>query len=152
MRTFLTFTRRAKAVACVSTLLLGCTLVARAAADGDADLQFQLGTLLFEETRYQEALRAFDRAMQTDDRGLALRARKGKVRSALRVAEFALARREAEALRTMPGTDAEALTLYGDAIWSAGLFDEADRAYRDAVAAAPESARARFGTARSLAA
>ena len=34
---------------------------------GDADLQFQLANLLFDETRYQEALQAFDRATQTND-------------------------------------------------------------------------------------
>ena len=45
----------------------------RADADvgGDADLQLQLGTLLYDETRYQEALQAFDRATKTDDPALA---------------------------------------------------------------------------------
>src|SRR5688572_5790352 len=82
-----------------AALLLGTTLVLRADVDGDADLQFQLGSMLFEETRYREALEAFDRATKSDDNGLAIRARKGKVRSALRIAEFAVARQEAETLR-----------------------------------------------------
>src|SRR5262245_26950652 len=123
---------------------------AKAAVGADADLQFQLGTLLFDETRYWEALQAFDRATQSDDAALALRARKGKVRTALRVAEFALAHKEAEALRAQAPEDSEALSLYGDALWSAGLFDEADASYRSALAIAPASARARFGLARSL--
>jgi predicted aspartyl protease len=42
--------------------------------------------------------------------------------------------------------------LYADALWSAGLFEESERAYRDAVARSPESSRARYGVARSLAA
>ena len=40
---------------------------------------------------------------------------------------------------------------YGDALWSAGLFDEADRGYETALALAPAIPRARFGLARSLA-
>jgi Flp pilus assembly protein TadD/predicted aspartyl protease len=151
MRMLLTFSRTAQALACIAALVLGATLV-RATATGDAELDFQLATLLFDETRYDEALQAFDRATEAEDSALVVRARKGKVRSALKVAQFAIARSEAEMLRSEASADAEALSLYGDAIWSAGLFDEADRAYRDAIARAPESARARFGVARSLAA
>jgi hypothetical protein len=135
-----------------AALLLGTTLVLRADIDGDADLQFQLGSLLFDETRYREALDAFDRATRTDDTGLAIRARKGKVRSALRIAEFAVARQEAETLRKQAPADGEAMSLYGDALWSFGLFDDADQAYVRALAADPQSARARFGRARTLAA
>ena len=36
-------------------------------------------------------------------------------------------------------------------MWANGLFDEADAAYREAIATEPESSRARFGLARSLA-
>jgi Flp pilus assembly protein TadD len=135
-----------------AALVLAATLVVRAEMSVDADLQYQLATLLFDETRYREALDAFDRVLSSDDPALVVKARKGKVRSALRVAQFAVARREAETLRTEATDDAEALALYGDAIWSAGLFDEADRAYRDALTRAPGSARSRFGVARSLAA
>ena len=85
-------------------------------------------------------------------RSLAVRARKGTVRTALKVAEFGRRQTEAETLRTLAPSDPEAIALYGDALWSAGLFDEADRAYRDALAHAPDSSRARFGVARSLAA
>jgi tetratricopeptide (TPR) repeat protein len=135
-----------------AALLIGATLALRADVDADADLQYQLGSLLFEETRYREALDAFDRATRTDDPALAVRARKGKVRTALRLAEFGVARSEAETLRQQVPADGEVLTLYGDALWSHGLFDDADEAYREAVARDPESARARFGRARSLAA
>jgi Flp pilus assembly protein TadD/predicted aspartyl protease len=128
------------------------TLVIRGAANSDADLQLQLATLLYDETRYQEALQAFDQATKTDDPILAVRARKGTVRTSLKVAEFGRARREAEALKKIAPTDPEAIALYGDALWSAGLFDEADRSYREGLAQAPDSARARYGVARSLAA
>jgi tetratricopeptide (TPR) repeat protein len=131
-----------------------CTLALSAderSSSGDADLQFQLANQLFEENRLQEALKAFDRAIQTDDIGLAAQARKGKIRTSLKVAEFGLARQEAEKLVAAPGADADALSLLGDALWSNGLFDEADRAYDRALAASPASPRARFGHAKSLA-
>jgi Flp pilus assembly protein TadD/predicted aspartyl protease len=117
----------------------------------DAELQFQLATLLYDETRYQEALQAFDDAASAEDRGLAVRARKGKVRTAIKVAEFELARDEAQILRSQAPGDAEAVTLLGDSFWSTGQFDEADRAYTEALTLTPGFARARFGLARSLA-
>ena len=135
-----------------AALVLGTTLAVRADVDGDADLQFQLGSLLFDETRYREALDAFDRAIRGDDPALTLRARKGKVRSALRIAEFAMARTEAETLRDQAPGDAEALSLYGDALWAFGLFDQADQIYVQALERDPVSPRARFGRARTLAA
>jgi len=116
----------------------------------DAELQFQLANLLFDETRYWEALQAFERASEAPDHALALRALKGKVRTQLRVAEFVRAMAEAEKLKTAAPSDPEALALYADSLWAYGLFDEADTAYREALSLSPESARARFGVARSL--
>jgi Flp pilus assembly protein TadD/predicted aspartyl protease len=144
--------RSLRFAAAAAALIVGGSLGLGANVDSDADLQYQLGTLLFNETRYPEALRAFDRATQSTDSALAIRARKGKVRTALRVAEFGLAYSEAETLKEQSGGDAEALTLYGDALWAMGLFDDADRTYREALLLAPGSGRARFGEARSLAA
>jgi Flp pilus assembly protein TadD/predicted aspartyl protease len=152
MWTLLRIPDRARSAAIALALLVGCSFVLRGAADSDADLQLQLATLLYDETRYQEALQAFDQASQSADPLIAVRARKGTVRTSLKVAEFGRARREAEALQKLAPADPEATALYGDALWSAGLFDEADRAYRDGLTQAPESSRARFGVARSLAA
>ena len=53
-------------------------------------------------------------------------ARSGLIQSALRVAEFSLARSEAEKLVAASPTSPEALALYADALWAAGLFDEAE--------------------------
>jgi tetratricopeptide (TPR) repeat protein/predicted aspartyl protease len=132
------------------------TLALRASVEDvtsyDAALQFQLASVLFDETRYGEAMEAFKRAAKaTADPELALRSRKGRVRSALRIAEFDVAREEAESLHTEAPRDSEVLTLYGDSLWAAGLFDESDKAYRDALAVNGSSSRARFGMARSLA-
>ena len=131
-----------------------CTLALSAADNtqsGDADLQFQLANQLFEENRLQEALKAFDRATQADDAGLVTLARKGKIRASLKVAEFGMARQEAERLVAAPGSDAEAQSLLGDALWSNGLFDEADKAYDRSLVMSPGFPRGRFGRAKSLA-
>ena len=58
----------------------------------DAELQYQLGNLLSEETRYHEALEAYEKASGAADPSLAMRARKGRVRTALRLAEFGAAK------------------------------------------------------------
>jgi len=137
-----------------ATAIAAATLVLRAddrIAVGDAQLQFQLGNLLSEETRFREALDAFDKAIQTDDRDLQLRARAGKVKTALRIAEFDLAQKEGEVLRASAPSDPEMLSLYADSLWASGLFDEADDVYRQALGINKESSRARFGLARSLA-
>jgi predicted aspartyl protease len=42
-------------------------------------------------------------------------------------------------------------TLYGDSLWAAGLFDESDELYQAALELNPQSSRARFGHARSMA-
>jgi Flp pilus assembly protein TadD/predicted aspartyl protease len=152
MRTLRRLPGRTRSSVIALALIVGGTLAVRGAAETDADLQLQLASLLYDETRYQEALQAFDQATQTTDPLIAVRARKGTVRTSLKVAEFGRARREAEALKTLAPSDPEATALYGDALWSSGLFDEADRAYRDGLAQAPNSSRARFGVARSLAA
>jgi PAS domain-containing protein len=117
----------------------------------DAELQYQLGNLLSEETRYQEALEAFEKATGAADPSLAIRARKGHVRTALRLAEFGLALQEGERLAADAPSDAEALALHGDALWAAGLFDESEARYEKALAASPDSSRAQYGIARSLA-
>ena len=118
---------------------------------GDAELQIQLANLLIEENRYPEALEAFGKAVDTEDRGLALRARKGTVKTSLRLGEYRDAHDAAVSLASDIPRDAEALTLYGDALWSVGMFDESDAEYRKALALAPDSSRGRFGVARSLA-
>jgi len=121
------------------------------ATPDDPAAQFQLATQLYETARYREALAAYDLAARGDDAALAVRARKGRVRTALRIAEFDLAWREAELLNEGAGSDAEARSLLGDALWAMGRFDESDAAFRRALDETPSLSRARFGLARSLA-
>jgi Flp pilus assembly protein TadD/predicted aspartyl protease len=117
----------------------------------DAELQFQLGTILYNDTRYREAIAAFGRAADSPDRSLSLRARKWKIRTALVVADWVAALTEAERLAHALPEDVEVATLRADALWASGLFDEADAAYLGALKRAPGSSRARLGMARSLA-
>jgi len=145
--------RRCVLLPCVvlaAVLALGLRASGQATPD-DPAAQFQLGGELYESARYREALAAFELAARSDDPALVARARKGTVRTALRIAEFELAWREAELLNDGPGADPEARTLLGDALWAMGRFDESDVAYRRALEEAPGLSRARFGLARSLA-
>jgi len=144
--------RRSQTTAAVGALLLAGALTTGADVGGDADLQYQRGADLYDDARYDEALTAFAEAVETDDPALALLARKGVVRAALRVAEFNQALDQADRLRSLAPDDHEALTLHADALWSSGLFEEAERDYVESVDREPGSARARFGMARSLAA
>jgi Tfp pilus assembly protein PilF len=124
---------------------------AQAISNAEAEVQYQLGLLLSEETRYLEARTAFERASAAPDTDLAVRARKGLARTNLRVGEFVQARDVAELLRRDAPLDDESATLYADALWATGLFDEADGIYQEVLRRAPDTARARFGLARSLA-
>lgn len=134
------------AVAAVSTL----ALQARQIGTEDPAVQYQFANDLFEAGRFRDALDLYGLATQSKDPALAARARKGRVRSALRTADFDLALVEAQTLTTDQPADAEADSLLGDALWAIGMFDEADGAYSKALKEAPESSRARFGLARSL--
>jgi len=117
----------------------------------DPAAQYQLAASLYNTARYREALAAYEVATRSDDPALVARARKGRIRAALRIAEFELAWREAGLLNDGTSSDAEARTLLGDALWAMGRFDESDLAYRRALDDAPGNSRARFGLARSLA-
>ena len=115
-----------------------------------AEIQLQLGTMLYAEGRYIEALDAYQNALTSPDTALLRTARSGVITCALRVAEFDLARREAEALVKIAPRDAGAVSLYADALWASGLFEEAEVRYKDALALQPDLARGLHGVARSL--
>ena len=115
-----------------------------------AEIALRLGRILFEQGQYPEALDAYRSALGADDSGSAREARAGVISSALRVAEFDLARREADALVKAAPRDADAVSLYGDALWSAGLFDQAEERYRQALSYSGELARGHHGVAKSL--
>lgn len=142
-------------VAAASLIVVAASFVIRADATPSSqasDIQLQLGNLLFAEGKYVDSLEAYRNALKTAPPESVRRPRMGVIASALRVAEFGLARTEAEKLYTADPTGPEAMTLYGDALWSSGLFQEAEMKYQDALAAAPDLARGHHGMAKALAA
>src|SRR3982751_430920 len=147
--------RSALRVAAASALVAAASFVIRADAtplSQASEIQLQLGDLLFSEGKYLDSLDAYRNALKTATPDSARRPRVGVIASALRVAEFDLARLEAEKLYQADPKTPDSMTLYGDALWSSGLFQEAEVEYRDALAAAPELARGHHGMAKALAA
>ncbi len=146
--------QRALRVAAASFIVVAATFVLRADIPSSqaSEIQLSLGDLLFAEGKYLDSLEAYRNALKTAPPDSARRPRIGVIASALRVAEFGLARAEAEKLYEADPTGPEAMTLYGDALWSSGLFQEAEVKYRDALAASPDLARGHHGMAKALAA
>ena len=143
--------RPRKALVAMAVLAALVSGVQGRAPGDDAALQFQLGTLLFDETRYREALEAFRKAVDADSKSLSMQARMGVVKSALRLGEFLEAQKEAQVLKQQAPRSAEVLSLHADSLWSAGLFDEAHEEFKDALALVPDLSRGHLGLARALA-
>src|SRR5215831_1627101 len=113
--------------------LLTCLVAAGFAIHADdtpqsqsAEIQIQLGQEFLAEGRYLDALEAYQKAIILVGPDDVKAARSGIIQAALRVAEFDLARAEAEKLVAASPTSPEAVALYADALWSSGLFDEAE--------------------------
>jgi predicted aspartyl protease/Flp pilus assembly protein TadD len=139
-------------IVAVSAFVVAAALVIH--ADGvtsqASDIQLRLGRLLFEQGQYPEALEAYRNAVNGEDSGTVRQARAGLIASALRVADFDLARREADTLVKAAPRDPDAVALYADSLWASGLFDVAEDNYHNAIAMSPELARGRHGLAKSF--
>jgi tetratricopeptide (TPR) repeat protein len=142
-------------VAFAAAVVAAASLVIRADATPSsqaAEIQLQLGDLLSGEGRFLDALDAYRNALKAAPPDEVRRPRIGVIMSALRVAEFELARQEAELLNQADPTNPQSMTLYADALWSSGLFQEAEVLYERALAASPNLARGHHGKAKALAA
>jgi tetratricopeptide (TPR) repeat protein len=117
-----------------------------------ADIQIQLGNEFLADGRYADALDAYKRGLALAGPDELRAARIGVVNAALRVAEFDLARAEAQKLVESAPQSPEAIALSADALWSAGLFEDAEARYEKVIAIAPDLARGHHGMARALAA
>jgi predicted aspartyl protease/Flp pilus assembly protein TadD len=140
-------------VVALSVFVVGALLVLNAQGpitSQSADIELRLGRMLFEQGQYPEALEAYRSATAAEDSGTQRQARAGLVASALRVADFDLARRESDILVKAAPKDPEAVSLYADALWASGLFDQAEETYRASLSLSPELARGRHGMAKSL--
>ena len=65
--------------------------------------------------------------------------------SALRLGDFSHAYADAQMLMRTAGHDADALTLYGDALWAIGQFEEAEKQFQQAMALQHGNPRALHG-------
>ena len=138
-------------VLCVALGAAVLLIRAHAAAQSETpEIQLQLGTLLFDQGRYLDAFQAFGRAVESDDFDVVRRARPGFIQSSLRLAQFDIARAQAEELVKSAPDDPEALALYGDALWAEGLFQDAEVQYRRSLEIEPDLARGHHGMARAL--
>jgi tetratricopeptide (TPR) repeat protein len=117
-----------------------------------AAIQLQLGQQFFNEGRYGDAFDAYQKALKAAGPDDVRLARSGVIQSALRIAEFDIARMEAEKLVAAAPTSPDARALYADALWASGLFEEAEAGYKDALSVAPDLARGHHGMSRALAA
>jgi Flp pilus assembly protein TadD len=143
--------RLAVVLACVCLLSLSVVAASRKVSAATATVQISLADILFDHADYRAALHTYLAATDCEDAALRDRARAGAVRSALRLAEFGVAATQLAALHGSSATDPATLALAGDALWASGRFEDGENAYRDALALAPGSARARNGLAKALA-
>jgi Flp pilus assembly protein TadD len=129
--------RSAYRAVAVSAIIAAASLVIRADVPSSqaVEVQLQLADILFSEGKFLDSLDAYRNALKVAPSDAVRRPRMGVIASALRVAEFGLASEEAEKLFTSDPKGPEAMTLYGDALWSMGLFQEAEAKYKDALAA-----------------
>ena len=147
--------KRAIRAIAVSTLAIAASLVVHAdvtVPSQAAEVQLQLGNEFFAEARYNDAVDAYTRALRSPQLSNKRAARAGLIQSALRIAEFDVARSESETLVRESPSDPDALALNGDALWASGLFQEAEGRYQEALTLRPELPRGIHGVARSLAA
>jgi tetratricopeptide (TPR) repeat protein len=141
-------------VLAASAIVVAASLGIRADATPPSlasEIQLQLGDLLFSEGRYVDSLDAYRNALRASPLEAVRRPRMGVIASALRVAEFDLAVQEAETLYKADPKGSETMTLYGDALWASGLFQEAEDKYHEVLTASPDMARGHHGMARALA-
>ena len=93
-------------------LVAGLTTGVYGRADvNDAPLQYQIGTLLFDETRYREAIEAFRKALNTDNKSLQIQARMGVIKTALRLGEFLEAQKEGATLKQQDPKSADVIAI-----------------------------------------
>src|SRR5437870_1073699 len=94
-------------VAAASVIVVAASFVIRADVTPPSqitEVQLKLGDLLFSEGRYLDSLDAYRNALKAATADTSRRPRMGVIASALRVAEFGLARVEAEKLHASDPT------------------------------------------------
>lgn len=114
--------------------------------------QLAQGDELMSRLRYEDAYLAFRSALTSEDQVTRVKAGGGMVQALLRLSLFNEAGRAGAGVAEREPTSAPALSIYGDALWSMGLFDEADTQYDAALTLDAGDPGARHGRGRSAAA
>ena len=139
------------ALAALLGTLAGVPLLLAAQTQPLTDFQLQRADGLVRDGRFTDAADAYRSILNASPTGVVReRAQAGLTLSLLRKGDFAGARVEGARLGEAPGASAHALSLYGDSLWSSGLFDEAEHAYEAALAVDDDDPRAHHGRARAL--
>ncbi len=132
----------------LTAMLAAAWLVCARADLTPADIYLQAADSLARDWRYDDAYDLYVQAERVGDGPQRVRAGIAVAGTAVRLALFELAYHKATALRAAYPSDPRVLSVYGQAAWSAGLFDAADEAFRDVLGAVPNDPRARLGMAR----
>lgn len=135
-------------------LLAGLFLTLAVSAEEPAqfDAQLKQGDAHLSRLRYEDAYLAYRAARDSNDATVRVRAGTGMIRVLLRMSLYREAAREGAALATRDGHVAAAVSVYGDALWASGLFDEAEQRYDAALTLDPADPTALHGRGRALAA
>ncbi len=121
-----------------------------AAQDPSPAAQIEAADTFMTNAKYRDAVLAYRSAKKTEDPTLQLRAATGEIRALHRIAAYIDARVSGAAIASAHPTQPEALALYGDGLWGAGLFQEAEAQYTRALELDGQNVRARHGRGRSL--
>lgn len=142
----------ARAFVSLIVTAIGIPIVIAAQTPVPADIQLQQADGYVRDGRFTDAAKAYRHILGTPSAVGAVRERAeaGLTLSLLRTGDFAGARTVGARLGSRPGASADALALYGDSLWSSGLFEEAERAYSASLARDPADPRAHHGLARFL--
>jgi len=143
--------RAARLVATLGAVVSCTALIGGQVPTGEPAAVLEQARQAFSVGQYAHALTAFTEAAASADPAVATDAKRGMVRTALRTAEFGLARRIVDGLLADGPADAGLLALHGDVSWAYGLFDQAEAAYEAAAQASTSCMDAHRGLARALA-
>jgi hypothetical protein len=127
-------------------------LLAAQARPINHETQLTRGDQLFAAREYGEAFEVYQAARASDRLATRLRAGTGAIQALLRLSLFADAARIGASVAERDSGEGAALAIHADALWAAGLFDEATARYEDALRIEPDLPAGLHGKGRSLAA
>jgi tetratricopeptide (TPR) repeat protein len=137
-------------LAFVAAVLLVPWLVTLRAELTSADVFLRAGDALTRQWRYRDAFTMYGNAERVAEGPQRALAGVGLVSMAVRLAEFDFAFAKAGQLRRQFPDAPLVDTVFAEAAWASGLFDEAESSFVAALGRSPADGRARLGMARVL--